>query len=183
MSSPKENLTAYIAELQPFFNPPILNNGIITLNLKQEITDSYEAYRTYKSFLGSSKLKLFVDKFPGGGCIIKSTLDIIFIDVDAFLKGQSKKVSSEASTLQPKHKSGDKSKDKDIDFHVARLKGYFQVSKADISASIKSLLSIGWTEKQFKAVGVSSATYHRHKTDRAKSKGKTSRFRKKTPKQ
>jgi hypothetical protein len=181
MSSSKENLRAYIAELQAFFNPPIVNNGIITLNLKQEVMDSYETYRNYKSFLNSSKLKLFVDKFPGGGCIIKSTLDIIFIDVASFLKNQSM-ISNETSIFQPKCKSSDKPKDTDMALHITRLKGYFQVSKADISKSIKFLLSKGWTEKQFNEVGVSSTTYHRYKSNRAKSKVKTCRSHKKQPK-
>ena len=182
MSSSKENLRAYIAELQPFFNPPIVNNGIITLNLRQQVMDSYETYRNYKSFLNSSKLKLFVDKFPGGGCIIKSTLDIIFIDVASFLKNQAKMMSNETSIFQPECKSSDKPKEMDMDFHITRLKGYFQVSKADISESIKFLLSKGWSEKQFNEVGVSRATYHRYKAGRAKSKVKTRSSRKKQQK-
>jgi len=180
LESSKENLRVYIAELQPFFNPIIENNGIITLNLKQEIMASYEKYRTYKSFLNSSKLKLFTDKFPGGGCIIKSTLDSIYIDVAAFLKNQAKNVSNKKLTIKPKDESRDRSKDRA--FHITRLKGYFQVSKADLAESIMFLLSIGWNEKQFKEVGVSRATYQRYKVDRAKSKGKTHRSHKKTPK-
>jgi len=80
----------------------------------------------------SSKLKLFTDKFPGGGCIIKSTLDSIYIDVAAFLKNQPKNVSNKKLTLKPKDESRDRSKDRA--FHITRLKGYFQVSKADLAA-------------------------------------------------
>src|SRR5665647_445797 len=181
MSSPRENLIAYLAELQPFFNLPVETNGLITLNLKKEIMASCESYRAYKSFLDSSKLKSFADKFPGGGCIIKSSLDSIYIDVEAFINNQSKSVSSKKLIFQPGNQSNDQSKD--TDFHVTRLKGYFQVSKADISESIKFLFSKGWTESQFNKVGVSPATYHRYKADRAKSKRNTRQPHKEKPKQ
>jgi hypothetical protein len=181
MSSPRENLIAYLAELQPFFNLPVETNGLITLNLKKEIMASFESYRAYKSFLDSSKLKLFADKFPGGGCIIKSSLDSIYIDVAAFINSQPKSVSSKKSTFQPGNQSNDRPKD--TDFHVTRLKGYFQVSKADISESIKFLLSEGWTERQFNKVGISRATYHRYKVDRVKFKRNTRQSRKEKPKQ
>jgi len=180
LASSKEILTAYIAELQAFFNPPVENNGIITLNLKQEIMDSYEKYRTYKSFLNSSKLKLFTEKFPGGGCIIKSTLECIYIDVAAFLKNQPRSVSNNKLTFKPKDKLGDRSCD--IAFHVTRLQGYFQVTKADLAQSIKFLLSKGWNEKKFKELGISRATYQRYKVDRTKSKRKTQRAHKKISK-
>lgn len=181
MSSPKENLIAYMAELQPFFNLPVETNGLITLNLKKEIMASCETYRAYMSFLYSSKLKSFADKFPGGGCIIKSSLDRIYIDVEAFLKKQPKSISNKKSRLQPGNQSNDRPKD--ADFHVTRLKGYFQISKADISESIKFLISKGWTERQFKKVGVSHATYHRYNTDRAKTTRKTRQSHKEKPKQ
>src|SRR5665648_1099156 len=181
MSSPKENLITYMAELQPFFNLPVETNGLITLNLKKEIMASCETYRAYMSFLDSSKLKLFADKFPGGGCIIKSSLDSIYIDVEAFLNNQPKSVSSKKLTFQPGQQSNDRPKD--ADFHVTRLKGYFQVSKADISESITFLLSKGWSERQFNRVGVTRATYHRYNTDRTKSKRKTRQSHKEKPKQ
>ena len=180
MASSKENLTAYIAELQAFFNPPVENNGIITLNLKKEIMANYEKYKSYKSFLNSSQLKLFTEKFPGGGCIIKSTLESIYIDVAAFLKNQPKSFSNNILPFKPKDELGDRSCD--MAFHVTRLQGYFQVTKADLAQSIKFLLSKGWNEKKFKELGVSRATYQRYKVDRTKLKSKTQRTHKKTSK-